>query len=186
MKLIGINMSYRLAMISLDWIRNKDPKVSLGHASILARLFEEQKVLCEEKTPILIDRYEYDVKSSFGNELLFGDFCFQVAKQALSNNPDMISIGAFIWNEIHIQRILKLLRNDFKFKNKIVLGGPQISYALPSTLEAFYTDANFFVRGYAENSFTMLVRSQAIAKQKMMYFNFFVIILLTFKINLLK
>ena len=158
----------------LDWIRNKDPKVSLGHASILAKLLQEQKAL-GQRDSAFIRHFEYDVKNSFQFEenslhkqnYLFEEFCYQVAEKAMSISPDMISIGAFIWNEIHVQRILKILREDFHYKNKICLGGPQISYALPSTLESFYPNADIFIRGYAEDSFTKLVFNQAEAKRKL-------------------
>ena len=170
MKLLNKSMSYRLAMISLDWIRNKDPKISLGHASVLAKLLEDRKV--SEDHAISIERYEYDVKSSFklndnskSQKDVFEDFCFEVSKNAFSTSPDMISIGAFVWNEIHVQRILNILRKDFNYKNKICLGGPQVSYALPSTLETFYPHADFFIRGYAEDSFNKLLNNQAAAKQ---------------------
>jgi radical SAM superfamily enzyme YgiQ (UPF0313 family) len=119
-----------------------------------------------------INHFEFDVKSSFisssdleKSNKYFEEFCYQVAKKAISNDPDLISIGAFVWNEIHLQRIIKVLRNDLNFKNKILIGGPQVTYALPSTLEKFYPNVDFFIRGYAEDSFAKLILNQAEAKR---------------------
>ena len=38
----------------------------------------------------------------------------------------MIAMGAFVWNEAHIQKIIAILRNDLNYKGKLTLGGPQV------------------------------------------------------------
>lgn len=115
-----LSKHYKLSMVSLDWVRNKDPKVSLGHASILAKLFADKQL---QDKKVTINSFEYDVKDSFQ---FFDEFCYEIALKAASNEPDMIAMGAFVWNEIHIQRILSILRSDLNYTGKLTLGGPQV------------------------------------------------------------
>ena len=120
MKLTNLLKQYKLSLISLDWVRNKDPKVSLGHGSILAKLFADKQL---QDNDFEIKSFEYDVKDSFQ---FFDDFCYDVALKSSSNKPDMIAMGAFVWNEAHIQKILAFLRNDLNYNGKLTLGGPQV------------------------------------------------------------
>lgn len=118
---------YKLSLVSLDWVRNKDPKVSLGHASILAKLLADEQL--KKQNQVTIKSLEYDVKDSF--HLGFDKFCTDIALKATVNKPDMIAIGAFIWNEAHIQRILSILRRDLNYTGKLTLGGPQVILIYP-------------------------------------------------------
>ena len=146
----------RASMVALDLVRTKDPKVSLGHGSILTRV-RQDKIL--SKLGVTLDSYEFDIKESltYSNEKLFEDFCLQVSSQSLASNPDLIGFGAFVWNEAHIQRIIKILRNKLHFKGLICLGGPQVTYSPAGTLEQFYPNVDYFIRGYAEDSFARLL-----------------------------
>ena len=161
--------SFRLSLVALDYIRFKDPKISLGHGSILARLYQENKV---QNGDVIVDSYEYNIKDSFKLQTKqnFLEFCSQVAHYAVEKNPNLIAFGAFIWNEAHIQRIIKILRDDLKFRGLICLGGPQVSYALPNTLETYYSNVDLFIRGYAEDTFArlILVLSESNEKAKSM------------------
>ena len=59
-----------------------------------------------------------------------------------------VAVGAYVWGEALVQGLLPRLRAG-GFRGRIILGGPQISYA-PAGLESLYPDADVFVRGYGE------------------------------------
>eukprot|EP01133_Synstelium_polycarpum_P001365 gene1365-1567_t len=68
------------------------------------------------------------------------------------------AFGAFVWNETHLTGILdKLEKHPQRSKVKILLGGPQVSYAPKGTLERYYPTADYFIRGYAEDAMTRTV-----------------------------
>ena len=126
-----------IILIEMPWGRDKDPRVPLGHASLLASLekFGKGEVI-SIVSPI------NDSQTTPENLLIeildrVGDRC----------NVD-IAIGAYVWCEDVLTRLLKLLRKS-KFAGRIILGGPQISYT-PSGLEELYPEADIFVRGYGE------------------------------------
>ncbi len=140
----------RVILVALDWHRPKDPRLPLGHASLAARL---------ATTP--------------GAELIHGAFDVngpggqpeQVAARILEHalaRPAAevdVALGAYVWNETTIQRSLPLLRQG-GFRGRIVLGGPQISYASPG-LEALYPEADAFVRGAGEDALAALATNPA-------------------------
>ena len=134
-------MSRRLALVSLDWTRAKDPPLSLGHASILASLKSTlphlgSRVLSFERSVINPD---FDPKA-FAHEILAED-----------DGMTDVAIGCFVWNEADVQIICEALDTS-RFSGKILLGGPQISYCPASELEGLYPRASAFIRGYAEDA----------------------------------
>jgi radical SAM superfamily enzyme YgiQ (UPF0313 family) len=156
MKLNGVLKHLRLSLVSLDWIRQKDPKVSLGHASILAKMYANPSLM----NHVDLRSFEFDVQDSFkiSTKEYFDEFCEHIANQIVYSDPHLIAFGAFVWNEAHIQRLISILRKEkFNFEGKILIGGPQISYALPGTLEKFYPTVDYFIRGYGERAFFDLV-----------------------------
>ena len=101
-------------LLSLDWCRPKDPPISLGAASILTQL---------QKGGVAATALQYNV-----NDPKFDSDA--VVNCVFAQKPDrrtLLGIGAFVWNEPHLQRILSLLR-QYRFPGSILLGGPQISY----------------------------------------------------------
>jgi len=74
----------------------------------------------------------------------------------ISPLPDLLALGVYVWNESHVQEIIKTVRNR-GFKGSIVLGGPQISYVGKGDLVGLYPRADYFIRGYAEDSFKKLL-----------------------------
>lgn len=68
-----------------------------------------------------------------------------------------IGVGVYVWNDKQVKGLLHNLR-DRSFQGRIVLGGPQISYASQG-LEQIYPKADVFVRGYAEAALCALARS---------------------------
>jgi len=133
----------RLLLASLDWTRPKDPPLSLGHASLFANLLKH-KVDVKQKSWAVNkqDFYENDVVS--------------YAMKNANRHTD-IALGAFVWNERPIVKILRKLKEN-NFPGKIILGGPQISY-VKDDVTNYYPDADIFVRGYGENALTELYKS---------------------------
>lgn len=150
------NKFLRASLVALDLIRTKDPQVSLGHGSILTRVRQDKAL---SNLGITLDNYEFDIRESLTltNESLFNDYCYEIANKSISANPKLVAFGGFIWNEQHIQRIIKILRSKLKFNGKICLGGPQITYAPAGTLETFYPEVDYFIRGYAEDAFAKML-----------------------------
>jgi radical SAM superfamily enzyme YgiQ (UPF0313 family) len=85
-----------------------------------------------------------------------------VARGILSSVADLaharvdIAIGVYVWAEHIVQRLLPLLRAG-GFTGRIILGGPQISYAGPG-IDRLYPQADVFVRGYGETALCALAR----------------------------
>jgi radical SAM superfamily enzyme YgiQ (UPF0313 family) len=67
-----------------------------------------------------------------------------------------IGIGAYVWNEPILQKLLPKLRKN-GFYGRIILGGPQISY-VERGLEELYPDADVFIRGPAETALLATVQ----------------------------
>ena len=131
-------MSRNILLIEFPWGRDKDPRVPLGHASILAMLQAMPEIQCRSFVkPINAPEFKLDnVKKEILSEL-----------SILGENTD-IAIGVYVWCEDVIKSILVSLRSN-KFNGRIILGGPQISYS-ESGLERIYPEADIFVRGYGE------------------------------------
>lgn len=139
----------KVLQLSLDWCRPKDPPISLGAASIVSHLRNHNI----DVTPL-----SYNVNSpQFDTDA--------VIHEIFANSPDdhtLLGIGAFVWNETNLQDILSKLHN-YNFPGKILLGGPQISYAT-SNLEEYYPLVDIFCRGYAEDAVLKLVTSSTTDK----------------------
>ena len=126
----------RVILVALNWTRDKDPRIPLGHASLLAALQEAGVAaasLCfHVNTP------------GFSPEAV------TAAVRSLAGPGTAVAFGAYVWGEAALQRILPLLRAD-GFQGEIILGGPQISYAEPG-VDVLYPDGDVFIRGYAEQA----------------------------------
>ena len=131
-------MSRNILLVEFPWGRDKDPRVPLGHASILAMLQAMPDIQCQSFVkPINAPKFQLDdVKKEILSKL-----------SKLGENTD-IAIGVYVWCEDVIKSILTSLRSN-NFEGRIILGGPQISYS-ESGLERIYPEADIFVRGYGE------------------------------------
>jgi radical SAM superfamily enzyme YgiQ (UPF0313 family) len=132
----------RLMLVALDWIRPKDPPMSLGVASIKA---------------MLDYRAVPNITASWS--VTNADFHPKRITQYILENCDQhtdLAIGSFVWNENAVQKILKTLRKE-GYSKPIILGGPQVSY-VKSGLEALYPEANIFIRGYGEEAVVNLMQ----------------------------
>jgi radical SAM superfamily enzyme YgiQ (UPF0313 family) len=120
----------RLALVGLDWLRPKDPPLSLGLASIVANL---------RRHAVPHEVHAINVANGLDQDAL---------ERVISSDATDICIGAFVWNEPHVQEILRHVGDH----QRVVLGGPQVSYAEIGTLESYYPRADVFIRGYAEDA----------------------------------
>ena len=86
----------RLILTALDWTRPKDPPLSLGHASILANLLKNGVDTVQQSWSVNHENFqpEHVVDFAMNNATANTDF----------------GIGAFVWNEIHVQTIIKRLK----------------------------------------------------------------------------
>ena len=116
--------------------------MSLGHASLLANLHYHN---------VNAIPGSWAVNSPNFSPQQVTDFIM-----SRSNAGVDVALGAFVWNERAIQSILNDLKR-YKFPGRIILGGPQVSY-VKKGLEAFYPQADVFIRGYAEDALVKLVQ----------------------------
>ena len=128
----------KIALVSLDYIRPKDPAMPLGIASIIANL---KKHSIEHHS--LFYNVRYDVNPE------------KIVTDVMKTNASDILIGAFVWNEPYVQYIMKKVA-PYK---RVVIGGPQVSYLGAGELEKYYPNAHAFIRGYAEQATVEYARS---------------------------
>ena len=142
----GAHPPRSLVLVSIDWTRPKDPRVPLGHASLLA-------ALCDAGVAVTPGSFAV-TDPGFSTDRVIAWVLDQVA-----GDPGRdLGIGAYIWNEPYIQTILPELRRR-GFRGRIILGGPQISYQSHG-LEKFYPDADVFVRGYGERALIAIMQTR--------------------------
>lgn len=137
----------RVVLVDLYWSRDKDPRIPLGHASLRAALARETGV---EVVPVV----EAVNLVAVEPEALVARLMGSVAGWSAGDVD--IAFGVYVWADGLVRATLTGLRRA-GFGGRIVLGGPQISYAGPG-LEALYPEADAFVRGYGEAALCALAR----------------------------
>lgn len=136
-----------IAVVSIDWLRPKDPTVSLAHGSLLAAI-RQDKSLCVHSFCFAANSVRFNAFDA-AREILKS-----VSAHTKSTTETEICFGAYVWNDALIRSIIRNIR-DLGFAGRIVLGGPQITYCGP-TLESLYPDVDIFIRGYAEDALRQL------------------------------
>ena len=138
-------MARELILIEFPWGRDKDPRVPLGHASLIATL------------NMIGNCIVYSFVRPINNIDI--DKTFLEIIEILSNTENKVDIafGVYVWCEEQIQTLSNRLRKH-GFQGRIILGGPQISYSGRS-LEKHYPQADIFVRGYGEFAIAELMNS---------------------------
>lgn len=140
-------MTRRIVLIDLYWSRDKDPRTPLGHASLLAAL----AVRCPtvERCSIVAAVNHLDRQGE--DDLLE----HVIAQTRTRDARDVdVAIGVYVWAEDQVQRLTHALRVR-GFTGRIILGGPQISYA-GREIASLYPAADVFVRGYGEDALCQL------------------------------
>ena len=130
----------RAILVGLEHLRPKDPRMSLGMASIVANL--RMKNLPHEAHTLNVADPDFNAPAAFAPLVN--------AAMAHGSTTDLI-IGGFVWNEPYLNTLLEELRRA-SFAGRIAVAGPQVSYAEAGTLERAYPLADFFIRGFAEES----------------------------------
>lgn len=140
----------KFMLASFDYLRPKDPNISLASSSIMALLksnFESGK-----ETTMELHHRQYNVKNASLETLM---------TSALSDikeiQPDVLATGVYVWNESFINSIFETLHKTSYKPRYIIFGGPQITYSPKGILEKHYPYTNFFIRGYGEESLLHLL-----------------------------
>ncbi len=137
----------RVILVSIDWTRDKDPRVPLGHASIVAAL---------RRAGVEVRAFSFAINRAGFSEERILEAILESAWGPESARVD-VGLGVYVWNDAVVKRLLTTLRRR-GFLGRILLGGPQISYA-GAGLEHFYPEADAFVRGYGEEAMVALAAS---------------------------
>lgn len=138
----------RMVLVDFYWTRDKDPRVPLGHASLLASLARLPAV---DVVPLVWAVNDAQLDPRAVTRAILN------ATQGWTSSAVDVALGAYVWAEDLIQRVLRGLREG-GFGGRVVLGGPQVSYHGPG-LEALYPQADAFVRGYGEDALCALAVS---------------------------
>lgn len=131
----------KVVLVDFYWTRDKDPRVPLGHASILTALHEVPGL---DVASIVIAVND----GRHQPEHIVAKIIQETA--GLSSTEVDIAFGAYVWGEELLQNVLRGLRLA-GFRGRIILGGPQISYS-DAGLEEIYPHADIFIRGYGEQA----------------------------------
>lgn len=130
-------------LIDFNWSRDKDPRIPLGHASILSFLAQFDRI---QVTSLIF---------SVNKNLSVKDVVEKILGKVDSNT--VLAFGVYIWGESIVRKAIRLLREK-GFRGQIILGGPQISYSGPG-LEEIYPEADVFIRGFGEEALAELLLS---------------------------
>lgn len=137
-----------LVLIAMPWTSKHDDFAPLGHESLISSLKQDSRLNVEEIIQPVCD-----------GEFLAEDLSKQVMSLAYgipSENID-VGVGVYVWNDKQVKELLRSLRAK-NFKGRIILGGPQITYAGVG-LEQIYPEADIFIRGYAEKALCQVTQS---------------------------
>ncbi|GMV39731.1 MAG: hypothetical protein AMXMBFR64_14470 [Myxococcales bacterium] len=134
----------RVVLVDLFWTRDKDPRVPLGHASLLTAL----------RSRTGVDVHSVVIPVNDSEPVGRASTAIRALTAGLSPRDVDVAVGVYVWAEDQVQELLPRLRRE-GFRGRIILGGPQISYA-GAGLDLVYRDADAFVRGYGEDALCVL------------------------------
>lgn len=142
-------MSRLVLLVDLVWARPKDPPVSLAAASLIAAV--------RARTGAEVRSLTMTINSA---EAAPGDFADRILEQTTGFSSDAVdvAIGVYVWAESFVRELIARLRAS-GFKGRIILGGPQVTYA-GLGLESLYPGADAFVRGYGESALCELAEGR--------------------------
>lgn len=145
-------MHRRLLFASFDYVRAKDPSMSLASASIMAYL-HSQFGNQQHQHSLSLNHKRYNVKDADLMETMT-----EVLDDIQQLQPDILATGLYVWNEPMVVHILKRIQETSYKPKYFILGGAQITYSPKGMLEASYPFGDFFIRGYAEESLGKLLK----------------------------
>jgi radical SAM superfamily enzyme YgiQ (UPF0313 family) len=144
-------MNRTIILLDLPWTRDKDPRVPLGHASLLTALRTRTSV---DVRSLIIPFNEL--------ECTVGSVCARILAECGGRMSIDLAIGVYVWCDGLISALIPELRRK-GFGGRIILGGPQISYA-PAGVAKLYPGADVFVRGFAEAALCELAEHEGRAR----------------------
>jgi len=128
-------------LISFDLIRTGEAETSLSIASLLAFLKNDERYGSEFFVHHLPINLLKIANKASEIEAVLSVFDLE--------RFDAVAISCYVWSE-HLINPLTVKLREMGFRNKIILGGPQISYSDQVTEE--YPDCQIFISGYAEQA----------------------------------
>lgn len=126
------------ALVSFDWMRKKDPSVALGPASIAA-------CIVDQGLSVQLLTYDVSTQPPSPNSVAKDIKDCVDAYKSMGMATD-VALGAFVWNEGLVNTVTQRLKEQ-RVDSRIILGGPQVSYAPSGVLELAYPWVDIFVRG---------------------------------------
>ena len=138
-------IDFSVALLGLNWYREKDPRTPLGLALIAAYAKEHLQFMTGYDLTIINE----DVRSNLSD----------VLHHILEENPKVLGIGVYVWNVEAAKEMITGLR-ALGYSGKIVLGGPEISYGDDGLKEEF-SEADYFVKGDGEKAFAQVIKHEA-------------------------
>lgn len=87
-------------------------------------------------------------------EFTIKDSISEMTDFILQSNPDLLGISTYIYNVKAVKSLLTSLE-DAKFKGKIILGGPEVSYQAEHFFK--YHAIDFIIRNEGEEAFNLLL-----------------------------
>ncbi len=137
-----------MLLIGLNLYKGREPKISYTIGSLAAEL---------KRREIAFDIADFDLnQSKEGQEL---DFIFEGLQEFDLQSYKLIGISVFSWSEFLINPLINRLK-EINPLVKIVLGGPQITYATDQQLQQFYPNADYFIKGYGERALADLAEGK--------------------------
>ncbi len=133
----------RVLLLSLNWTRTKDPRTPLATAYLCSWLSVQRDLWPKIRVGFL----DKDVKTPVS----------EVARDVTADDPGVLGIGVYVWNNLAVGTLVRDLRSK-GFRGKIVLGGPEISYATDD-LPSEFVGADYFVKGEGEVAFEEILRA---------------------------
>lgn len=142
----------RLLLVGLDWIRRKDPPLSLANASIAAacaNFADVSTVTVNCRQPHL------KVQTELTSQLL--------EVTASDPRPPIVALGGYVWAESILNETIRTVKDTLGKETTVVLGGPQVTYAPAEEffLTSHYPLADGFIRGHGEEPMRRLLMDEA-------------------------
>lgn len=145
----------KLLLIGLDWIRRKDPPLSLANASIAAACAS----VAEVRTCTLnVNRAN---SSNVHAAVQAGLIPLLLDASSNGSQPITVGLGGYIWADHLLNETTQLIKDVLGRDTQVVLGGPQVTYAPIGTLASHYPLADGFIRGHGEEPMRRLLMGEA-------------------------
>lgn len=135
-----------IVLVALPWQHKGHQPIPLGHASILARLNAEPALEVRHIVRPVND-------ANFSAQSVAREIVGMI--RGLREQDINVAFGVYVWNDEAVRETVHHLRAS-GFLGRIILGGPQITYA-DTGLEALYPGVDAFIRGAGEDALSELV-----------------------------